>query len=114
VAKEDWRAATAAVLSHARAGDAILFYSPYVQPAFDYYRARQAGSHGAPPPQVVPDPDHLAAMQPRAWLVVSHDETVEHTASRSMHDALARRYGSSTEWRFTGVTVFLFPGAPGP
>jgi len=37
---EDWRGATSYVLSNAEKGDAIIFYSPDVGTAFDYYENR--------------------------------------------------------------------------
>ncbi|MDR7417475.1 MAG: glycosyltransferase family 39 protein [Armatimonadota bacterium] len=112
--KEEWRDAAAAVLSRARDGDAIVFYSPYIQPAFDYYRTRWARAAPAPALEPVLEPAHLPPSNARTWLVVSHDETVEHTGSRRLRDALVARYGSFDEWRFNGVTVFLFPGGRRP
>ncbi len=38
--REDWRGASQAILSHAQAGDAIVFYPFYARVAFDYYRQR--------------------------------------------------------------------------
>ncbi len=47
--REDWRAATAYIVSNAEPGDAILFHQPYCDIAVAYYEARlQKGVHPVP------------------------------------------------------------------
>src|SRR6202034_202984 len=74
--KEDWRGATAYVLTHAAPGDRIVFYAPYTRIPFDLYRARAQEANSAPPQGPAYGQSLAAAVgefrraAPRAWLVL--------------------------------------------
>ena len=77
----DYRATTNYILSHRRAGDAIIFYNFGGDWAWDYYvgRARKAGDTGPIPPTLFPlSFDHASilgrtAPYRRVWLVLQQD-----------------------------------------
>jgi mannosyltransferase len=112
--KEEWRGATHYVLTHARLGDAALFYPSYVQVPFDYYRERLQGASTAP---VILSADADAKLNgilgslpdryDRVWVVFSHDDD----AGRFIQDSLRSRYPSLHERHFTGIRVLLYDRA---
>jgi len=134
--REDFRGATRYILSHARAEDAVLFFAPYIQGSFEYYRERFEGASKLPPftilsmdTRVVQDwkrlrasvrdePAHLVPswtdLPPnyhRVWLMLSHDWDTKpgsYVVSRSIQASMARNYCSVAEERFTDVRVLLF------
>lgn len=106
--KEQWREASALVLSQAAPGDAIFFYSPYIRPAFEYYRMREARRRPVLQPEVLAEEEIGRSEHWRVWLVLSHDETVGHTASRRLRDRLAARYPGVRTHSFVGVEVVLY------
>jgi hypothetical protein len=114
--KENWRDATAFILSEAQPGDAVLFYAYFVRHSFEYYLGRS----GAPDDflrlmelaseqyalgggGLQPDPDlellkRLPDQHTRVWLVLSHDQ-IPHLGrdvqSRFIpRSSLSRREGS--------------------
>jgi mannosyltransferase len=93
--KEDWRGATRYILSHARPGDAVVFYA-VGKSAFDYYReqsrAPQAGialaEYALPRDAAVLSARHQFDLgflrvlrHSRVWLVLDHDRTLLRTTN---------------------------------
>jgi mannosyltransferase len=100
--KEDWRAATHYVVSQARPGDTVIFYS-VGKNAFDYYRDRESMSSPsvteyAPPwDAAILFARHMYSVEAmplragsRAWRVLNNDETVFHTSSGEIDRAALR------------------------
>ena len=132
--KEDWRAATRYVLSQARPGDTVIFYA-FGEQAFDYYRGREPVARAAvteyDPPwdAAVLFARHLYSVEAlpvragsRAWLILSHDDTVFHTPSGDIgraalreaiqqHLARGRVVAASTAFR-GGIRVLLYRAKP--
>ena len=128
--KEDWRGATHYVLSQARPGDTVIFYS-LGKKAFDYYRDRESMS-GAPLTEYAPRWDaallfarHMYSVEElplragsRAWLVLNNDETVLRTSSgdvgraalrEAIQQHLARERVVATSAAFRGsIRVLLY------
>jgi mannosyltransferase len=111
--KEDWRGVSSYVLSRAKEGDAVIFYSPDISTGFDYYKGRLSWS--APYPTSVPyfdpveypvsnpilnvpvgyaqggrlpDPDPNLATRlagyDRVWLILSHDQLMNFELNRQV------------------------------
>jgi hypothetical protein len=80
--REDWRAASGAILSTASPGDAVVFFPFYTRVVFDYYRDRHSGSapvHVFAPPYYAGGDDIRTLLQaldsnahqfPHVWVVV--------------------------------------------
>lgn len=89
--RTDWRAATRHVLSQARPGDAVIFYTHPGKTAFDYYRDRDPTFAAPLTEYAVPREaairfaggkdvmDSLPVHARRIWLVLSHDDVVLRT-----------------------------------
>jgi mannosyltransferase len=124
---EDWRAATAYILSHAAADQGILFYSAQGRMPYEAYavNAEATANH----PAVIfpahaaqltyldfmgkPEPSQLEALSghyKRIWLVLSHDLTPAgwDAPTRSIQLMLAQNYSLAEETKFPGVTVMLY------
>ena len=127
--KEDWRSATAFVLSQAKPHDAVLFYAYFVRYPFEYYLTRfdapsdllnllelapdpDSPPHGSDLP--APDQDLLESVPEeysRVWLVLSHDDFPRlgrDVESRMIQSSLVRNYGAPTEHEFYGVRLLLY------
>jgi len=117
---EDWRAATAYVLTHAQPGDALVFHPYYARQCFDFYRERV--SQGSPTAEIVfpgpwspatdqleePAPELLASLAARyeeTWLI-SRSTSVE--SDRTVRETLARAYSNSDAASFAGVEVVRY------
>jgi mannosyltransferase len=127
--REDWRGVVSFVTSHARAGDGIIIYAPYVRGAFEYYLSKSGSIPRAPHP-VFPDvpwssnhltepagpplPSVLRSLvndpYPRIWLVLSHESTIlrERQETRSIQGSLDRSYEAMAEKTFDGVRLLLY------
>jgi mannosyltransferase len=121
--KENWRDATAFILSEAQSGDAVLFYAYFVRYSFEYYLGRS----GAPNDFLrlmelaseQSDPDlelleHLPDQHTRVWLVLSHDQNPRlgrDVQSRLIQSSLERKYTVIQEQGFKGVRVLLYQKA---
>ena len=123
--KEDWRGATAYVVSHALESDGIFFYIDTGRLGFDYY-VRRLHPAAQPWKIVFPesldweqeltteDPDHAIALLPqccqRVWLVLSHNDAglIRHQTSRSIETSLTSQYPDEAEKQFKGVRVLLY------
>jgi|SRR5579859_7443669 len=72
--KEDWRGATAYLLTHARPEDGIVFYREWGQQPFDYYHERMGSASVGPsilnPFRVLSDEAAAAHRMPTIWLVL--------------------------------------------
>jgi len=72
--KEDWRGATAFLVTHVGPKDGIVFYREYGQQPFDYYRERMGSAPVAPsilsPFRVSSDQAAAAYRMPTIWLVL--------------------------------------------
>jgi 4-amino-4-deoxy-L-arabinose transferase-like glycosyltransferase len=138
VSPENWRAATAYVIAHARAGDCAAFYPLDNRMPFEYYHPNAAG---APDPilptlpwgRVRPFVEDYASLSPqqvarlpvrcrRVWLVSSHEgrgggppiSRGNFTRLRQLIAGLRGEYTSSPSIGFGApglVTVTLFTGA---
>jgi len=92
---ENWRAATAYVLSSSRPGDCVAFYPLDASMPFNYYAGRPVQPH-VEQYSAAPVPDRCA----RVWLVASHQGLPSGTAASRAHfaryvalrEALARKY----------------------
>lgn len=123
--KEDWRDATAYVLSHPAQKDAILFYIDTGRLGFDYY-ARLHGTAGQTWDIVFPssfdwegdtaedgpDGSMLATLPERhgrVWLFLSHDNTpTREQKALLLETSLAGKYPDVKERKFRGVRVLMF------
>ncbi len=102
---EDLRGASYRTLETALPGDALLFYAPYADNAFAYYRGRFPGP--APTLTVLPRGSKVPADTRRVWLFLSEDEPYR-TEIRSLQASLVRRYSSIMTWKFAGVQLLLY------
>ena len=126
--KEDWRRATAYVVSHASPKDGILFYLGHGRFAFDYYIRRlnptaQRWQLVRPEPfdrtgvseevMVQPSESMVAPISTdygRVWLVLSHND-LEQTGQMETHlieTTLQGNYANVREQEFRGVQVLLY------
>jgi hypothetical protein len=119
--REDWAGAAHHVEARTEAGDALVFYAPYVRTPFEYY-ARDLDADVVYPPvpytsqryeDVVDDPDRalvseLEATYERVWLVSSHAEIDGDFPGGRLVSWLTDSYGSAQETSFKEVQVLLF------
>jgi mannosyltransferase len=118
--KEDWRAATAYILTHAAPGDRIVFYAPYTRIPFDLYRARAQEAPDGPPQGPAYGQSLAAAVDefrqgaPRVWLVLSHLDSP--ACAQAIVEDLGSQFVASEPQEFTHIGVRLFSAsrAPGP
>jgi len=123
--KEDWRGATAYVVSHALPSDGIFFYIDTGRLGFDYY-VRRLSPTSQTWKIVFPEsldwgqeltneePEHAIALLPqccdRVWLVLSHNDAgqIRRQTSRSIETSLTSQYPVEVEKQFKGVRVLLY------
>lgn len=121
--KDDWRAATAYVLSQSSSQDGIIFHLALGREAFEYYAGQE---HGMNRPQVISparsvrityrdfedEPEEklatkLEIRRPTLWVMLSRNEPKgkpdEYT--ESLMTALKLRYSQCTDEKFRGVSV---------
>jgi mannosyltransferase len=116
--KEDWRGATAYVLTHAAPGDRIVFYAPYTRIPFDLYRGRAQEVHGAPPQgpaygqSLAAAVDEFRRAAPRVWLVLSHLDSP--ACAQAIVDDLGSQFAASETHEFAHIGVRLFSASRGP
>jgi mannosyltransferase len=121
--KEDWRGATAYVVSHASPKDGILFYHGRGRFGFDYYVRRltpeaQTWQIVFPEPYDWTDFRGKAMVQPsdsmvrtiakgygRMWLVLSHNDQME---THLIETTLQGNFPDAREQEFRGVRVLLY------
>lgn len=124
---EDWRSASAYVLSTARPGDGMVFEAPYVRIPFEYYRRLRQGNSDGPTLVYLPvkrgafDVLHpqISAVQndtpaeshspSRLWVVQSHVQPrLSYDSARIWMPLNVRgRYRIVDERSFRGIRVFL-------
>jgi mannosyltransferase len=115
--KEDWRDATAYVLTHAAPGDRIVFYAPYTRIPFELYRARAQAARGAPPQGPVHGQSLAAAVDefrrgaPRVWVVLSHLDSPP--CAQAIMEDIGSQFAASEAREFTHIEVRLFSGSHG-
>ncbi|PYL68888.1 MAG: hypothetical protein DMF22_12260 [Verrucomicrobia bacterium] len=121
--KEDWRGATAYVVSHALPKDGILFYPGSVRFGFDYY-VRRLNPEAQTWQIVFPEPydwtkkgtgamrqpsDSMVRTIPkgyeRVWLVLSH---INWEQMRPIQTTLQANFPHTREQEFRGVLVVLY------
>jgi hypothetical protein len=121
--KEDWRGATAYVVSHALPNDGILFYPGSVRFGFDYY-VRRLNPEAQTWQIVFPEPydwtkkgtgamrqpsDSLVRTIPkgyeRVWLVLRHKNW---NPMPQIHTTLQANFAHTREQEFRGVLVVLY------
>ena len=110
--REDWRDATQYILTHAEAGDALVFFRPHVRRCYEYYRERLIDA-----PRVTIDVpiaeespsavafDQLKSRYRRVWVVLSHapSDTI-----RRLRELAQARYAVVEERQFLGVEVLQY------
>jgi mannosyltransferase len=120
--KEDWRGASAYILTEEAHSDGLFFYVPWGQREFDYY-ARLEGRSAEVGTIVHADPEasgrtqelstslrpHLAEQFPRIWLIETHlySQTLEQSG-RAIQAVLTSQYSEVSKHSFRGVDVFLY------
>jgi len=124
--KEDWRGATAYVVSHALPKDGILFYLSRGRFGFDYY-VRRLNPEAQTWQIVFPEPydwtDVEAMKQPsnslvgtapkgyeRVWLVLSHNDfnSMRQMETHFIERTLQGNFPDVKEQEFQGVRVLLY------
>jgi mannosyltransferase len=135
--KEDWRAAVAHLSAHAKAGDAVVIYRPYVRVPFEHYlessprlAARTdplyptfswGGVNLAVDQNQPPDFAELERAEDRydrIWLVLAHNRINEEGARTTQRlSRILGRGRASTTWSFPDISVTLYrssePSPPG-
>jgi hypothetical protein len=95
--KENWRDATAYVMSHAQHGDAVVVVPTWSEPVFDYYRSRAPRADvGEIAPSVLRDRESFisgASNYRRVWIVVyARDYALKEPDTRTVLDTVARSF----------------------
>jgi mannosyltransferase len=126
--REQWRAASEYLLSHAQSGDALMFHVAMGRMPYEYYHSLHAGSGSAPfvlyPNHgdrisfldFVEKPDYkklegAIAAHPRIWLVLSHASEpsgLDRTASSLSKTLSEAGYRQVTTQDFGGLEVELY------
>lgn len=126
--RDDWRGATQYVLSHAQAGDALLFHVPIGRMPYEYYCSLQGPSSNAPlvlyPHHAghitfldfveKPDDAQLERRLPeheRAWLVLSYARTPAGSLdarATELSNLLAKVYPVVEQKNFLGIEIRLY------
>ena len=117
--REDWRAASAVVLSKAGSGDAVVFFPFYTRIMLDYYRDRYAGA--APALDVYAPAYYAGGKDVRTLLKALNNNPHEFRRvwtfvdGRGMNDdsvatqeKLQSIYGDPTAYKFSDVTVLEY------
>jgi mannosyltransferase len=138
LSREDWRAATAYILSHTEKGDGVVFHAALGRMPFTYYAAR--GSTSRPEPEVAfPNSgpiisytdfvanakkapiDTIATVHSRIWLVLAHNKLAGKRlddVTVKLEEALARQFPCMEQKQFPEIQVLLYsrtcPGASRP
>ncbi len=111
---EDWRSTTAYVLTHARAGDYVVFVASYVRAPFNVYRRLDdpVASPTAAPIELptwrtpVETAAAVRAHAARVWVVLSHNATP--SCQDAVDDYLRRRFAAVDSLAFHLVQVRLY------
>ena len=115
---EDWRSATAYILSESQSGDAIIFYTAQGRMPYEFYAQK---STAAKPAIIFPahDPSRLSYLdfmgkpspatiaslnRQRVWLVRSHNDP----NTELIEQMLASHYGVGNVKDFPGISVVLY------
>jgi hypothetical protein len=105
--REDWRAATAFVISHAQPGEAIAFYRPFGEMAFRYYE-NHAPPNSLHPLHVRYDPAELQSRD-RFWMVF-YSTLPPDPAVLARRAEMAAKYRVLEDASFRAIRVTLFQG----
>jgi 4-amino-4-deoxy-L-arabinose transferase-like glycosyltransferase len=115
---EDWRSATAYILSQSQSGDAIIFYTAQGRMPYEFYAesstaAKPAIAFPAHDPRRLsyldfmgkPLPATIASLtRQRVWLVLSHNDPNTEAIQRM----LTARYAVGSVKEFSGISVLLY------
>jgi len=138
LSREDWRAATAYILSHTEKGDGVVFHAALGRMPFAYYTAR-GGASGPKPEVAFPNSgpkitytdfvantkkapiDEIAMAHARIWLVLAHNKLSGNRlddVTVKLEEALARQFRCMQQTQFPEIQVLLYsrtcPGASRP
>ena len=132
IAREDWRPVAQYLLSHAQAGDVILFHQPIARMPYEYYRSRiPAAAH----PKVI-YPEHsdrlsyrdfyagrvpekflegLPAQHPRVWVALAYNETPAgpDPTTSSIFSIFGHAYAAMQQDQFPGIELRLYSKSNG-
>jgi mannosyltransferase len=115
---EDFRGATAYVLTHARPRDAIIFYAPYTWIPYRHYQ--QIRGRGMDPaviyptipysfaPQSATGLSRIAGKYARIWLLLSHDQINGNTAGAMIQRELSGTGHLLESRQFYGIELQLY------
>jgi len=123
--KEDWRAATSYVTSHASRGDAVLFYTSYGRLGFDYYTRRMMPtsrifkvvfpeSLDLDAVEKADPTDSLLASLPKqyeqVWLFLrfSEESPILQERDRAIEAILSNEYPEEKQMSFHGVRILEY------
>ena len=128
IQRDDWRAATHYLLSHAQPGDALLFHVPMGRMPYEFYHSTLANAPGA---AAVLYPSHgdrltfldfvekpndvalerLLPQHARAWLVLTYAETparLPDARTIELTKLLGNTYSVVEQHDFPGISILLY------
>jgi mannosyltransferase len=129
ISREDWRLAARYLLSHAEAGDVVLFHQPIARMPYEYYRSVIPAA--ANPTVVYPEhgdrltyrdfyaghaPDKflesVCGRYPRIWVALAYNETPSRPdpTTRSITSIFGPEYASMQQANFPGIQLRLYTG----
>lgn len=119
--KQDWRGASALILSRETRADGLFFYPNWTRDPFDYY-ARREGRSGEVGTVLQlerdssgrPLPPNLSERFPRIWLIESnlYDRKLRQEAD-TIRATLSDQYSDVAERSYLGVEVLMYSGSNG-
>jgi len=128
ITKDDWRGATAYVLSQAHPGDGAVFFISAGQSCFDYYRNKQGGPAYPAIAELATqtwvgrklevqqvDPQRLSALPAtyeRIWLLLAHESALPSDRAQIL-DHLDHYYVLQSERDFLAIKVRLYQRSTG-
>ena len=106
--REDWRAATAYVLSHAQTGDTVVVVPEYCRFTFDYYRQHMPAPESAPVSSKFETGQPFLSARGRTWLLVREQPRqpdVETFLQELRSDPAPYRIAESRPFNFISVLL---------
>jgi len=127
VQRENWRAATAYILTNSRPGDAVLFHVPMGRMPYEYYWSLRPGSAAGPAVLYPRHGDRIGfldfvekpsyrllegevSQHRRVWLVLSHAESPAGSdeTSKALSQMIAAGHAGVQARDFAGLEVLLY------